>query len=340
MKSDHITLSMGSGGKLSSQLIEEVFLPIYGNDVLNSLDDAAEIALTSTRVAFTTDSFTVKPPFFPGGNIGTLSICGTVNDLGVKGARPRALSAGFIIEEGFLIDDLKVIAQSMHSIASQLHIPIVTGDTKVVGKGDIDGIFINTSGLGEILPGMTISSQGAKPGDAIIITGTLADHGIAILNVREGLGFTPEIHSDVAPVSTLVESIIRWGPAIRVMRDPTRGGVASVLNEIAKASRVTITIDETKLPVKKEVQSCCDLLGMDPLYIANEGKLVIFVDPQAANAVCACLKKNSLGKDAAVIGKVEKTPFSETMCPVSLATRIGTKRFVPLLEGDQLPRIC
>ncbi|MBU1863590.1 MAG: hydrogenase expression/formation protein HypE [Candidatus Omnitrophica bacterium] len=340
MNNERVTLSMGAGGKLSEQLIEDVFLSLYGNDILNNLEDAADLHIDGTHIAYTTDSYTVKPLFFPGGNIGTLAICGTVNDLAVKGAKPVALSAGFIIEEGFLIEDLKTIARDMCTTMSTLGIRIVTGDTKVVSKGEVDGLFINTSGIGTIIPHMNISSRNARTGDDIIVTGTIADHGIAILNVREKLGFVPVVQSDVAPLFNIVERIAHFGNAIHVMRDPTRGGVASVLNEIAKASQVMITLYETAIAVKDEVRSCCDLLGMDPLYIANEGKIVIFVDSKITQKVLECIKQVPAGKNAVVIGKVEEHLSADTPCPVCLKTSIGIKRFVPMLEGDPLPRIC
>lgn len=340
MKHDIVTLSMGGGGKLSSQLIEELFLPVYGNDVLNSLDDAAELTVDGARIAFTTDSFTVKPVFFPGGDIGKLSVCGTVNDLSVKGARPVAISAGFIIEEGFPMDDLKRIALSMREASDEVGVRVVTADTKVVGRGEVDGIFINTSGIGTVMKGMSVSSVGARRGDDIIISGTVADHGIAIVNAREGLGFTPEIRSDVATVFSMVERIAGFGEHVHVMRDPTRGGVATVLNEIARASRVSIKMFERAIPIRMEVRSCCDLLGFDPLYIANEGKIVIFVDPRATADVLKNVRSVPLGRDAAVIGRVVETPYSVDTPPVYLETAIGTKRFVPLIDGEPLPRIC
>ena len=337
---DTVTLSMGGGGAHSSQLLSEVFLPIYGNEILNTLDDSAALTVDTAHLAFTTDSYTIQPIFFPGGDIGTLSICGTVNDLAAKGARPLAIAAAFIIEEGFLIEDLKKIARSMRKATGALGINLVTGDTKVVRRGDADGIFITTSGIGAIMEGMDISSSRARPGDDILISGTIADHGMAILNAREGLGFTPEIRSDVAPLCEIVEGISAWSGFLHVMRDPTRGGVASALNEIARASRVTATLFEDKLPIRREVRSCCDLLGMDPLYIASEGKLVIVADPGATADILKAMRTMPLGRDAAVIGMVDATPYADQIPPVSLRTNIGTKRFVPLLEGELLPRIC
>ena len=337
---DTVTLSMGSGGAHSSWLMAEVFLPIFGNEILNALDDSAAINVETSRLAFTTDSYTIQPIFFPGGDIGKLSICGTANDLAAKGARALAVSAAFIIAEGFPIEHLKRIARSMRETTDAIGINIVTGDTKVVRKGEADGIFITTSGIGAIIDGMEISSSRARPGDDVIISGTIADHGIAILNAREGLGFTPEIRSDVAPLHDVVAGISAWRGSLHAMRDPTRGGVASALNEIARMSRVTVTLIEDRLPLRREVRSCCALLGMDPLYIANEGKLIVIADPEATADILTAMKTMPLGRDAAVIGRVDETPYADGIPPVSLQTAIGTKRFVPLLDGDPLPRIC
>lgn len=337
---DTVTLSMGSGGVQSSLLLTEVFLPAFGNAILNALDDSAAIDVDTLRLAFTTDSYTIQPIFFPGGDIGRLSICGTVNDLAAKGARPLAVSAAFIIEEGFPIEHLKRIARSMRETADAVGVNIVTGDTKVVRKEEADGIFITTSGIGAIIEGMEISSSRARPGDDILISGTIADHGMAILNAREGLGFTPEIRSDVAPLSGVVAGISAWGGSLHAMRDPTRGGIASALNEIARMSRATMTLFEDRLPIRQGVRSCCALLGMDPLYVANEGKLIVIADPGATADILAAVRAMPLGEDAAIIGRVDETPYAEGIPPVSLQTAIGTKRFVPLLDGDMLPRIC
>lgn len=337
---DTITLSMGSGGRLSAKLTEDVFLNAYGNEILHSLDDSAEFEINQTRFAFTTDSYTIKPVFFPGGDIGKLALCGTINDLTAKGAIPYAVSAGFIIEEGFPIDVLKRIAQSMRETSEKTGVKIVTGDTKVVGRGEADGIFINTSGIGIIADKYNISSKNARPGDDIIVTGTIGDHGISIMNVRENLEFIPQIQSDVSPLNEIAHALGEVAPYIHVMRDPTRGGVASTLNEIAKSSGVNIKIFEDKIPVGQEVRRCCDLLGMDPLYIANEGKMVIFSDPQATKKVLDILKSIPVCRNAGVFAKVEQTPYSENVPPVCMVTGIGTSRFVPLLEGEHLPRIC
>jgi len=340
MKHDKILLSMGAGGRLSAELMKDVFLPAYGNDILKNLDDSAEIDIEGTRLAFTTDSYVIRPIFYPGGNIGELAVCGTVNDLAVKGAYPLVITAGFIIEEGFSTQSLKTIAQSMHDAADRAGVQIVAGDTKVVGRGEADGVFINTSGIGVIIRGMNISSSHAKPGDDIIVSGTMGDHGVAILNAREGLDFQPRIESDTAPVFDIVERISEFAENIHVMRDPTRGGLASVVNEIASASRVNISLFEDKIPVREDVRKCCDLLGIDSLYVANEGKVVIFCSPESTPQIMNKIKESPIGQNASVIGRVEDSNYSENTPPVSLITAMGTKRFVPLIEGEPLPRIC
>ena len=285
MTNDRIALSHGSGGRLMTELISDVFLKSFKNKVLNQLDDSAEIEINCKRIAFTTDTYTIKPVFFPGGDIGKLAVCGTINDLACKGARAIALSVGIIVEDGFLISDLKKIVNSMANTAKNNGVGVVTGDTKVVNKGDVDGIFINTSGVGTIQKNMHISSVNARVGDLIIISGTIADHGVSILNVRENLGLRPAIKSDVNSISPLVEDCVSLGQYIHVMRDPTRGGLASVLNEISSQSKVGIKIYEKDIPIKKHVWNACGILGLDPLYIANEGKLVLFVDKNKANNI-------------------------------------------------------
>jgi hydrogenase expression/formation protein HypE len=340
MKQEKITISEGGGGRLASKLIEDVFLKSYGNEILNKLDDSAEILIEGKRLAFTTDSYTIKPIFFPGGDIGKLSVYGTVNDLAVKGAKPLVLSVGFIIEEGFPKQDLITITESIWKAAEGTGVSIVTGDTKVVGRGEVDGIFINTSGIGILMEGMNVSSSRAIKGDNIILSGTIADHGVAIMNAREELGFDPPIKSDAAPVFSLIEKIVNFAESIHVMRDPTRGGVAGILNEIAKASKVTLKVFEDKIRLNKEVKACCDLLGMDPLYMANEGKVILFVDREASEKVLEQIRSVPLGKEAEIIGEVEDTDYSDNTPPVHIETSLGTKRFLPQLEGDPLPRIC
>ena len=334
MKHERITLSHGGGGRLMADLISKVFLDSFNNKALNRLDDAAKINIANNRVAFTTDSYTVKPLFFPGGDIGKLAICGTVNDLAVMGARPVALSVSFIIEDGFLIDILKKIVISMAKTAKKCNVNIVTGDTKVVGKGEADGIFINTSGIGIIHKDMSVSCMNAKVGDLIIISGAIAEHGISILNAREKLGLKPAIKSDVVSVYPLVESCSSLFKYIHVMRDPTRGGLVGVLNEIAKASNVGIKLFEEKIPVKKGVALACEILGLDYLNVANEGKIVLFISPKKAKKILSKLKRSPQAKKANIIGEVIKEKN------VYLKTKLGTKRLLPLLEGEALPRIC
>lgn len=331
---------MGGGGRLSAELIEEVFLAGYGNEALNRLDDAAEVFLDGARLAFTTDSYTVKPVFFPGGDIGRLAVCGTANDLSVKGALPRVVSAAFIIEEGFPVTDLKRIVRSMRESAVEAGVEIVTGDTKVVRRGEADGIFITTSGVGEIIEGMDISCAAARPGDALIVSGTVGDHGAAILNAREKLGFTPEIMSDVGPVRGIVEALAPCAPALHAMRDPTRGGLASALNEIARASGVSLRVFEERMPVAPGVRACCEILGLDPLYMACEGRVVIFAAPESAEEVLRLARAADGGRGAAAIGEVTGRRGESRLPPVVVETALGTGRFLPLLEGEPIPRIC
>jgi hydrogenase expression/formation protein HypE len=334
MNNDRITLSHGSGGRSMANLISELFVKNFSNKVLNSLDDAAKLNIPGNKIAFTTDSYTVKPIFFPGGDIGKLAVCGTANDLAVMGAKPVAISVSFIIEDGFLIDDLKKIVISIAQAARQNAINIVTGDTKVVGNGEADGLFINTSGIGIIQKDFNVSCINAKVGDVVIVSGTIAEHGISILNARENLGLKSDIKSDVACVYPLVKSCLGLSKYIHVMRDPTRGGLVSVLNEIAKASSVGIKISEEIIPIRKQVRSACDILGLDPLNIANEGKVVFFVERSKAKAILSKLRNIKLGKSASIIGEVTEGR------DVFLETKLGTKRLLPLLEGEALPRIC
>jgi hydrogenase expression/formation protein HypE len=291
-------------------------------------------------VAFTTDTYTVKPIVFPGGDIGKLAVCGTVNDLAVKGARPIAVAAGFIIEEGFPIDDLKAVARSMRDAADDVGVRVVAGDTKVVRRGEADGLFIAASGIGSILPGMNISVSLARPGDAILISGTIADHGMAILNARESLGFMPEIRSDVAPVFDIVERLSAVAERLHVMRDPTRGGLAGILHEIAKASRITILLREGSIPVRADVRACCGILGMDPLHVACEGRVAVIVERVAAGEALRLMRGAESGGDAALIGEVAGDPYIEGVPAVRLETNIGSMRFVPPLDGELLSRIC
>jgi hydrogenase expression/formation protein HypE len=333
---DTILLGHGSGGKLSAELLRDVFLPALANPVLDRLEDQAVLAVNGARLAFTTDSFVVKPLFFPGGDIGSLAVYGTVNDLAMGGARPLALSAAFILEEGFPIAELRRIAQSMARAAARVGVPIVTGDTKVVEKGSGDGVFITTTGIGLVTAGVDLSAAHARPGDAVILSGPIGDHGIAILTQRQGLELEGGVESDSAPLDTLVEAILRVTTAVRSMRDPTRGGLASTLNEIAAQSKVGIGIEEMAIPVHETVRGACELLGLDPLYVANEGKLVAIVPTESADAVVAAMRAHPLGAQAAVIGRVRETHPGL----VTMRTAFGTTRVVDMLAGDQLPRIC
>ena len=336
MKSDKILLDHGSGGRISHRLTTDILLPVFDNPILTQLNDGAIFELDGTRFAFSTDSYTVDPIFFPGGNIGDLAVNGTVNDVAMCGGDPVYLSVGLIIEEGFSMTDFEKILNAMGKAAETAGVTVVTGDTKVVPKGAVDKIFINTSGIGLIPPNVDIASHHAKPGDQIILSGTIADHGITILTRREGLSFKTSITSDTAPLNHMVKQMLAAGRGIRVLRDPTRGGVGTALNEIAEKSKMGIKIYEEKIPQKKEVAAACELLGFDPLYLANEGKLLAFVSVKDTPAVLAAIQTNPYGKDGAVIGKVVEDHVGK----VILKTRIGGLRIVDMLAGEQLPRIC
>jgi hydrogenase expression/formation protein HypE len=336
MKSDKILLDHGSGGKISHRLTTDMLLPVFDNPILAELNDGAIFELNGMRLAFSTDSYTVDPIFFPGGNIGDLAINGTVNDIAMCGAQPLYLSVGLIIEEGFPVADLTAIVGEMGKAAERARITVVTGDTKVVPRGAVDKIFINTAGLGLIPPEVNIASHRARPGDRIILSGTIADHGITILTQREGLAFETGLTSDTAPLSGMVRQMLSASPNVHVLRDPTRGGVGTALNEIAEKSQVGIKIVEEQIPLKKEVAAACELLGFDPLYLANEGKLLAFVAAPDAEAALAAVRSNAFGKDAAVIGEVVEDHSGQ----VVLETRIGGSRIVDMLAGEQLPRIC
>lgn len=330
-----ILLSHGSGGKMSHDLVKKSFLPHLANPILARLDDSAVFDFEG-RLAFTTDSYVVSPIFFPGGDIGKLAVCGTVNDLAMVGARPLYLSLAFVIEEGFPEDDLGKILNSIQDAASEAGVQIVTGDTKVVNKGSADRIFINTSGIGLVPKGIDISGSNAKPGDKIILSGTMGDHGIAVLSQREGLQFSTTLESDCAPLNAMVSEILGISSDIHVLRDPTRGGLATTLNEIAAQSRLGIAIEEERVPIRKEVQAACEMLGLDPLYVANEGKLVAMVAAEDANSVLKVMRTNKYGNDAAIIGEVT----GERPGQVVLRTAIGSSRIVDMMVGDMLPRIC
>jgi len=333
---DQITLAHGGGGKLSQQLIQQMFLSQFKNDYLDVQHDGAMFTLNGERYAFSTDSYVVNPIFFPGGNIGELAINGTVNDLAMCGAEPKYLSAAFIIEEGLLMEDLWKIILSMQAAAKNAGVLLITGDTKVVDKGKGDKIFINTSGIGTIEDGIDIRPTRASVGDKIILSGTIGEHGVAIMSVREGLEFDSPIKSDCAALNHLVKSMFSVTKDIHVLRDPTRGGVASALNEIATLAKVGIRIEETSIPVTDPVEGACEILGLDPLYIANEGKLIVFVPPVHADKVLEKMKLHSLGKDAVIIGEV----VADHPGIVIMESSIKGKRIVDMITGEQLPRIC
>ena len=333
---DNVLLGHGSGGTLSAELLRDVFLPALGNPVLGQLNDQAVVSVGGLRLAFTTDSFVVKPLFFPGGDIGSLAVHGTVNDLAMGGATPLFLSAAFIIEEGFSMEDLRRVVNSMHSSADAAGVQVVTGDTKVVERGKGDGLFINTTGIGVVPDGLDLSADHARPGDKVLLSGGIGEHGIAILAQREGLEFETAIQSDSAALHTLVAAMLKATGAIHCMRDPTRGGLSSTLNEIAAQSRVGIEIEEAEIPVREEVRGACELLGLDPLYVANEGKLVAIVEASVADAVLDAMRKHPLGRQSQIIGTVKDANSGL----VTMRTALGTTRMVGMLAGDQLPRIC
>jgi hydrogenase expression/formation protein HypE len=336
-----VVMGHGAGGKMMSDLIEHLFAPAFDNELLAQMGDSTVLELPPGKAAFTTDSFVVSPLFFPGGDIGELAVNGTVNDLAMRGAKPLVLSAGFILEEGLPMENLGRIVTSMAAAGKRAGVMIATGDTKVVQKGHGDGIYINTSGIGTVPEGLQIAPDLARPGDVLLVSGTLGDHGIAIMSVREGLKFETEIKSDTAPLNGLVEAVLAaaggaTNSPVHCLRDVTRGGLAAVLNELAAASRVGIEFDETKVPLRPEVNAACEMLGLDPLYIANEGKLVAIVAVDQAQAVLAALRAHPLGKDAAVIGKI----VGEHPGLVTAKTAIGGMRVVDLPAGELLPRIC
>lgn len=334
---EFITLAFGSGGKLTHQLISDIFYKHFRNDMLLEGGDSAVFSVKNGRMAFTTDSYVINPVFFKGGNIGKLAVCGTINDLAVSGACPEYLSCGFIIEEGLSIRELESIAESMADTAKAAGVRIVTGDTKVVQKGCADRIFINTSGIGFVPEGVNLSAKNIKQGDKIILSGTMGDHGTAILVERENLKVQSELISDCAPLNSLIEPVIKkFSYAVRIMRDPTRGGVATTLNELIAGSGLSIKLNEDSLPVKDEVQGICEMLGMDPLYMANEGKVLIITDGGQADGVLEVLKESPYGKDAAIIGTVT----GDFPDKVFMSTLAGGNRIIDMLTGDQLPRIC
>jgi hydrogenase expression/formation protein HypE len=351
-----ILLAHGSGGRLSHDLVEQLFLRYFGNPALLQLDDAAVLDLpegevyrrvmaqdgsprgAAFRLALTTDSYVVSPLFFPGGDIGKLAVCGTVNDLSMSGARPLWLSAGFIIEEGLPVAELERIVASMAVTAEQAGVQIVAGDTKVVDRGSADRLFINTAGVGLVPPGVVIAGDGARPGDAVLLSGTIGDHGMTVMTQREGLQFDSPLQSDCAPLNSLVEQLLARVPAgtVHCLRDPTRGGLATTLNELAYRSQVGIQVEELAIPVREVVRGACELLGLDPLYVANEGKMVAIVAPEAAQAALEACHDHEVGHEAAIIGHVT----ADHPGRVVLCTALGARRLVDMLTGEQLPRIC
>jgi hydrogenase expression/formation protein HypE len=345
MTNDVILLAHGSGGKLSHDLVERLFVRYFDNPTLLRLDDSAVIPIPSPqspiphpRLAFSTDSYVISPLFFPGGDIGKLAVCGTVNDVSMSGAQPLWLSAGFIIEEGLPLPDLERIVASMAATAEQAGVQIVAGDTKVVDRGSADKLFINTAGLGWVPSGVEIAGDRAQPGDVVILSGTIGDHGMTIMTQREGLRFDSPLESDCAPLNGLVASLLTALPpgAIHSLRDPTRGGLATTLNELAGRSRVGIEFEETAVPVREAVRGACELLGLDPLYVANEGKLVALVVPEAAEAALAAFHAHEHGREAAIIGRVTDDHPGR----VVQRTVLGARRMVDMIVGEQLPRIC
>jgi hydrogenase expression/formation protein HypE len=337
-----VLLAHGSGGTLGHELIEQVFLRHLDDPVLRGLEDASLISLDDSegriigQPAFTTDSYVVRPLFFPGGDIGKLAVCGTINDLAMRGAKPLYLSAGFILEEGLPLTDLERIVASMAETAKSANVRVVSGDTKVVERGSADGLFINTAGVGLVPPGVHISASGARPGDVVIVSGAVGDHGLAIMTQREGLRFDSPLESDCAPLHTLVAAMLQASSGIHVLRDPTRGGLATTLNELASQSQVGFEIEEEAIPVHDVVRAASELLGLDPLYVANEGKLVAVVEEEQAEAVLAAMRAHPYGAEAAVIGRA----VPEHVGRVVLCTILGTHRLLDMLAGEQLPRIC
>ena len=336
MREHKILIDHGSGGKMSHELTKSLMLPAFHNTILSELDDGATLNIEGTHVAFSTDTYVVDPIFFPGGNIGDLSINGTVNDISMCGATPLFLSTGVVLEEGFPVSDLKRIIHSMSMAAENAGVKVVTGDTKVVPKGCVDKIFINTSGIGLIPEGVNTSGNKAEAGDKIVLSGSIGDHGLAVLIQREGISFESHIASDTAPLNHMVSRMLTVCKNIHVLRDPTRGGVGTALNEISEQSNVEIRIDEDSIPIRNEVASACELLGFDPMYVANEGKLIAFVPDTDVDKVIAVMKKDEAGKDACVIGEVVGDKSSR----VFMQTRIGGTRILDMLTGEQLPRIC
>ncbi len=337
IRAGRVELAHGAGGNAMAQLIAQVFQPALDNEWLRRGNDQAAFDVDSRRMVMTTDGYVISPLFFPGGDIGSLAVHGTVNDISMAGAVPRYLSASFILEEGFALADLERIARSMGEAAREAGVPVVTGDTKVVERGKADGVFICTTGIGVVPPGIDVSVERARPGDQILLSGSLGDHGVAIMSCRHDLRFETELTSDSAPLHALVAAMVAaGGTALHAMRDPTRGGLAATLNEIAHQAGVGIHLRESAIPIKPAVAAACELLGLDPLHVANEGKLVAFVAPEAAQAVLEAMRAQPLGRDAALIGEAVADPHRF----VQMTTGFGGGRIVDWIAGEQLPRIC
>jgi hydrogenase expression/formation protein HypE len=337
VRSGLVDLSHGAGGRATAQLIDEIFREAFDNPFLNQGNDQAAFDVPAGRMVMSTDGYVIWPLFFPGGDIGSLAVHGTINDVAMAGARPLHLAASYIIEEGFPLADLQRIARSMGRAAREAGIAVVTGDTKVVERGKGDGVFITTTGIGIVPPGLDLSGDRASPGDRVIVSGSIGDHGVAVMSKRNNLGFETEILSDSAALHGLVAAMVEAaGPSLRLLRDPTRGGIASTLNEIAQQSGVGFLIEESAIPVKPEVAAACELLGLDPLYVANEGKLVAVVAPDSADVLLAAMRAHPLGSDAALIGTV----IADEQHFVQMTTAFGGGRIVDWLAGEQLPRIC
>jgi hydrogenase expression/formation protein HypE len=334
---EQIVMGHGAGGRMSHQLIQKAFLPAFQNPALNAGNDAALVMPDSHQwLSISTDAHVVSPLFFPGGDIGRLAVCGTVNDVAMLGARPLYLTAGFILEEGLPMDVLQRVVESMRVAAEEAGVQIVAGDTKVVQRGKADGLYITTAGVGVVREGVAVSGANARAGDAVILSGTIGDHGIAVLGARGELGFQSSIQSDVAPLNHLIEAMLDASSSIHVLRDPTRGGLATTLNEIATQSDIGIVLDENTLPIHPEVAAACEMLGFDPLYIANEGKLVCFIPHEDAEKVLEVMKQTRYGENAVIIGEVMAEPKGRVL----LKTAIGSTRIVDMLAGEMLPRIC
>jgi hydrogenase expression/formation protein HypE len=339
---NQILLAHGSGGAMMHRLIEDLFLDAYGSDILACADDAATLVAPTdgASLAFSTDSFVVTPHFFPGGDIGRLAVCGTVNDVATSGAHVRWLSIAFVLEEGFALDDLRRICASIAEAAREAEVQIVTGDTKVVNRGHGDGVYLNTSGIGVVPAGRELSGTRCSPGDRVLLSGTLGDHGIAIISCRENLSFSTTIESDVAPLNHLIAAVLDAAPQVRCFRDPTRGGLASTLNELAAQSGTVMTIDEDAVPIRDQVRGACDLLGYDVLQVANEGKMVCVVPASEADAALSAMRASRYGANAAIIGEVSAPGPGDNGPRAYVRTAFGSRRILDMLVGEQLPRIC